>query len=136
MWRVGPWLVDKSLAKNTGQACLTLWYPARVMLAYRFFVVSEQVGDVEKGIECPERLAMAASAHAARCSGVSPRAANLPSGVPVHQNYFGAAVFASSWASTLCAVSSDRFARASQLAASTKGCGSPGLRAASSLARS
>ena len=89
-----------------------------------------------EGIECPERLAMAASARAARCSRVSPRTANLPSGAPIHQNYFGAAVFACSWASTLCAVSSDRFARASQLAASTKGCGSPGLRVASSLARS
>src|SRR5207253_775053 len=68
--------------------------------------------------------------------GISPETAKRELFNALSSDYFGPAAFACSWASTLCAVSSDRFARASQLAGSTKGCGSPGLRVASSLARS
>src|ERR1051325_483436 len=32
-------LVDEGVLKNTGQPCLALWYPSRVVLSYGVFVI-------------------------------------------------------------------------------------------------
>src|SRR4051812_49084988 len=43
------WLIPKSVPQNLCQACLTFRHPACVVLAYRFFVVSQQVGNIRDG---------------------------------------------------------------------------------------
>jgi hypothetical protein len=83
-----------------------------------------------KAPTCPKLIAE----ETAEALGISPETAKRELFNALASDYFGA--FACSWASTFCAVSNERFARASQLAGSTKGCGSPALRVASSLARS
>ena len=42
-------LVDESFLKNTGQSCLTLWHPSRVVLSYCVFVIAEQIRNVRNG---------------------------------------------------------------------------------------
>jgi hypothetical protein len=39
-------LVDKGIPKDTGQSCLALWNPPRIVLSHGVFVITEQIGDV------------------------------------------------------------------------------------------